>query len=150
MSYDIEELGQPAFRGQWSGEGYTKASNYGTFRMYILRREVTGTQPEKIQGIIEDDRPRHMAIFVGEMTHRALRFVKRYSPTAQATGRDLIYEGMINDDGSITGQYGFINGRVNRDGSINVEYGFDRVLGKELLGTFIMSKAVKNKAEATA
>ena len=145
----LERLGEPDYRGQWSGEGYTKASDYGTFRMYILRREVSGTSPEKIQGIIEDDRPEHLALFVGEMTHRALRFVKRYSPTAQSSARDLIYEGMINDDGSITGQYGFINGRVNRDGSINVEYGFDHVLGKELLGTFTMTQ-VKQTVKSIA
>jgi|SRR3989344_9118872 len=135
----LEKLGEPDYRGSWSGEVYTKSAGAGTFRMYILRREVFGTQPEKIQGIIEDDMPRNMALFVGELTHRNIRFVKRYSPTAQALARDLIYEGMINDDGSIEGQYGFCHGGVRPDGSISKDYGFDKVLGKELLGTFRMS-----------
>ena len=135
----MQRLGEPDYRGGWKGEGYTKAADTGTFRMYVLRREIFGTQPEKIQGIIEDDRPRNIALFIGELTHKNIRFVKRYSPTAQASARDLIYEGIINDDGNIEGQYGFCNGGVYNDGSIRIEYGFDRGLGKELLGNFQMS-----------
>ena len=139
---------EPDYRGTWSGDSY-KTSKYGAFRMYILKREVYGMSPEKIQGIIEDEMPSHLAVFVGEMTHRSIRFIKRYSPTAQASTRDLIYEGSINEDGTVSGQYGFCNNSgINRDGTIRIEYGFDRVLGKEYLGTFEMSP-VKQPVESS-
>ncbi len=77
------------------------------FVMYILRRSPTGhMKPDAIEGITEDSNG-DLCVFAGQMTHRDVQFIKRYSPgvTQRKFKRDVSYQGIIDEDGRITGKY---------------------------------------------
>lgn len=93
----------PDYVGMWESDIPPYS---GSFEMYILQRNVRGiTSPEQIEGVITD--PIGLAIFSGEMTHRGIRFTKVYSPVARKDGyaNELLYEGVINEDGNVVGQW---------------------------------------------
>ena len=77
------------------------------FNMYILRRNATGyMKPDIVEGIAQDFNG-DFAVFAGQMTHRDIQFVKRYSPgvTQVKFKGDVSYTGTIGEDGRITGEY---------------------------------------------
>ena len=89
------------------------------FNLYIMDRNAKGTSPESIMGVIQDNVG--MAGFTGERTHLAIRFEKSYFPGTPNAGRDvLVYEGKLEDDGTIRGSWSN-KYQTNRNGAFNMQ-----------------------------